>query len=409
MTYVLLVLLTLVCGGLLTWGLQKKQRMLHYPFLSGAVFAGWVLPQLLGLSTNPDSFPHEALDKTIFMTLLCVGACYVGHYLNKKPFSKFHWSFNRQRLLIAATLLSLGGSYFFYRVSALADETVGLWTGIITIFVFLSSLLSIGLALSLAIHIRQPSRWSTAIIIFDVAFYLHRIVFWGRRRFLVELVLMIGLALWFRYRKLPPRLMVIAALIAGALWINSIGDYRAAVMSDTPGKVNAINQIDFVGNLQNLLTEGGHEMANATYNIAAFDSRGNFDLGVSHWNRFVHLYIPGQLIGFDTKESIKIQINDSASELFYHEAHTGSTATGISDSFQSFWYFGAIKFLIISYIMRSFFRAGNQGHFLAQVLLMLVFPGSLEAITHNTDRFFMLWPRLIAFLGPAILYSKVKN
>jgi hypothetical protein len=409
MTQTLLILLVVTCGGLLAWGFQKPRRMLEYPFLAGAVFSGWVLPQLVGLSANPDRFPPGALAKGIFMTLLCALACYGGYYLNKRPMAAFNWPFDRRRLLISATVLSLAGAYFFFRVSELAEEVVGLWSGIITVFVFFSSMLTVGMAIALATYGQHPSRWALGIIAFDLCFYIHRIVFLGRRQFAIELFIMLGMVLWFRYRKLPPRALVATALVIGTLWINSIGAYRATVIGEESPGFDEVMQIDFVGNLQRIATEGGQEITNMVYNIEAYDRRGNFDLGLSHWNSFVHLYVPGQFIGFDTKRSLMLSLDDAAYSLFGHIPASGSTSTGISDAFLSFWYFGAVKFLIIGYIMHSLSRAADRGQIVAQILLMLIFPGSLLAITHHTDWFFMAWIRIAAFLGPAIWYSKSKT
>lgn len=409
MAQTLLSLLILVCLVLLVWGFQKPQRMLQYPFLATAIFSGWVLPQLAGLSTEPTRFPPGALSKTIFMTLLCVVACYVGHIINKRPFSAFNWSFDHRRLLTAATVISLIGSYFFYRVSLLREDAGSQWSGEITILAFFSELMTVGLVVAVVTYLHHPSRWALAIIGFDLIFFFDRIVIHGRRRAVIELSMIIGLALWFRFRKLPPRPLIAAILLVGALWINSVGDYRSVMLGTEGQGLAGITQIDFVGNLRRIATEGGSELTNALHDIEAFDQRGNFDWGKRYWNRFVRLYVPGQLIGEEVKRSMMLPQDPAALILFGYRSPTGSTRTGISHVFQSFWYFGAIEFLIIAYFMRSFFRAADRGHFVAQILLMLIFAGALESITHNTERFFLAWPRIILFLGPVLWFSKVRQ
>lgn len=410
MTFTLLALLILICVTLLAWGYRKPERMLHYPFLAGCVFTGFVYPQLLGLSMNSEKLPPYALDKTIFMTILCIGACYLGHTINKTPFQFFNWPFDNSRLLTAATILSLSGAYFFFKVSELAEGIMtNRWTGIVTIFVFLSTTLTIGLAIALAVHTLYPSRWSLAIIIFDVAFYLHRIVFLGRRRFTFEFIIMLGLVFWFRFRKLPSRLALVTIIILFTFWINSVGDYRTAVIGEESGGFKDVFKIDFVGNLQGIASEGGHDLTNAVYNIEAFDRRGNFDMGLRHWNGFIDYHVPGQFVGYDIKRNLMVNLDNAALKEFNYRPKTGSTNTGISDSFLSFWYFGAIKFLVIAYVMRSLFRAANRNSLVALILLMLIYSGALESITHNTGRFFIAWFRIIAFLGPSLLFAKEKK
>lgn len=409
MAQTLLAVLVLACLALLIWGFQKPQRIMQYPFLAAVAFSGWVLPQLVGLSTDPTRFPPGALSKTIFMTLLCVGACYVGHIFNRQPFQAFSWSFNHRRLLIAATLASLIGSYFFYQVSLLREDAGGQWSGTITILAFFSGLMTVGLIVAIVTYLHHSSRWSLAIIGFDLIFFFDRIVIHGRRRAVIELFTIIGLALWFRYRKLPPRPLIAAVLLIGALWINSIGDYRRVVLGEEAQGFSGIGQIDFVGNLRRIATEGGGELTNALYDIEAFDQRGNFDWGARYWNSFVSLYVPGQWIGEQRKRSLMLPQDPATLILFNYRGSRGTTSTGMSHAFRSFWYFGAVEFLIIAYCMRSFFRAADRGHFVAQILLMLIFAGALESITHNSERFFMAWPRIVVFLGPILWFAKLRQ
>ena len=135
----------------------------------------------------------------------------------------------------------------------------------------------------------------------------------------------------------------------------------------------------------------------------------SFDFGLIHWNGFVNAYIPGQIVGNDFKNALIVNLGDAAYQTFYHIPHMGSTHTGMSDAFTSFWYFGAAKFFIIAFIMAKLYHAADRGHLVAQMLLMLVFVGALESITHSTDRFFMVWPKLIAFLLPALWYAKSRG
>jgi len=411
MKLLLLTLLAALCAWLLFAGFRKPKLMVQYPFLASAVFTGWVLPQIIGISNNT-YLPAGALVKTLLMTLLCLTAIYLGDIANKKPFCSFNWRFSQRRLLIASTALSIGGAYFFYKVGLLREEVTsnhgGAWTGIITIYVFFASMLTFGLVLALLAYLQRPNRWAFLIILFDGMFYFHRIILLGRRQAAAELFVILALACWFRWRRLPPRWVVGVVLVVGTLWVNSVGEYRHEMMSRYGTGLQGASKIDFVGNFRNIFNGGGKELTNAAYDIEATDRLSSFDFGLSHWNGFVRAYIPGQIIGHDVKKDIMADLGDAAYRVFYYVPHTGTTHTGMSDAFLSFWYFGAIKFFVIAYIMSRLCRAANQGHMVAQMLLMLVFVGGLESITHGTDRFFMAWPKIIAFLSPALWYAKVK-
>lgn len=409
LTTLLLILVGAACGWILISGFRKPQYMLQYPFAASAVFAGWVLPQLIGLSHN-SRIPSGALDKTIFMTLLCVVAIYFGDRVGRVPLKAFNWRFNHRKLLMAATILSLIGVYFYYQVSLLADAAIieygGQWTGRITIYVFFSTMLTYGMVLALVAYFQRPSRWAAALILMSFVVYIDRIIMWGRRQPAAELAIIVGLVLWFRYRKLPSRLVVVAVLVAGTLWVNSVGDYRRVVMGDDGEGLKDALSIDYIENFKSIFTEGGSELLNATLDIGGADILASFDLGLSHWNGFVHAYIPGQLIGRDIKTELQVDLVDSARQIYRHISPVGTTHTGMADAFKSFWYFGALKFFVIAYIIARLWHAATRGHKVALILLAACFVGALEAVTHTTDRFYMTLPKIIIFLLPALLFAK---
>ncbi len=419
MTIFLLWVLALQSLTIIGWGLMQRDQMIQFPFLAASVFVGWMLPQLVGL-TNNLFLPSGGLDKTIFMAIICLAAAWFGYTRNSRPAKLFWWRFDVHRLLLGSIVLSLLGAFFFYQVGLLAvgvqAETGGQWTGAITIYVFFAKLLTVGMVIALILHLNKPS-WPTLLILLcDLMFYLDRIIIKGRRAAMVELGLMLFMALFFNRRWLPPRWVMVVVLVVGALVINSIGDYRSTMMGEdrttwSGAGVDKILEIDYVGNLQRLVSGEARstELMNAVMNIEAADRMGGFDFGVAHWNAFIKAYIPGQWVGYDMKESLLIDIEKSAYIEFSHVAHTGSTSTGLSDAFQSFWYFGAIKFFLIGLIMSRWYRAAVQGNIVAQMILMLSVTASLHAITHSTHGFFMIFVQLITFLLPVLMISRMSK
>jgi hypothetical protein len=417
MTEILLWLLMLSGAAILVWGLQSRDRMIQFPFLAVVVFIGWVTPQLLGLTSYP-SRPQGALEKTIFMAWLCLLACWAGYVFNRRPARLFEWRFARRRLVWASAVLSLLGAFFFYQVSLLAVDVVatfgGQWTGVITIYAFLARLLAAGFAMALLLHLAKPT-WPTLIIVlFGLSFYLDRIVIHGRRAETVELCLMVLMALWFQRRWLPPRSLMIGALLLGALFVNSIGEYRSRMLgkdqySWSGAGVTEILEIDFAGNLRDI-AEGkqpSYELYNAMLSIEATDRRRDFDYGLSLWNGFVQRYVPGQLLRPGVKRSLYIEGGDSARQVFGFVPKFGTTMTGLTDAFQSFWFFGAIKFFLIGFIMSRWWRAARAGNRVAQIVLMLCVSASLHAITHTTHHFFVVFVEIVTFMLPALLYARV--
>lgn len=418
MTEFLIDILLVCCLLIFAWGLKRRSRMIQYPFLIAAVYLGWVVPQLLGLTHNR-YLPPGALAKTTFMATLCLAAVYFGYTTNRRAARLFQWQFDERRLLKGAAALSVLGAFFFFKSSALAAEASaeygGAWTGPITIYVFLARLLSIGMVIAIVLHLIRP-RWQTlAIVGFDLLFYLDRIVIHGRRADMAELALIGLLALWFQRRWLPPRGIVMVGLIAGALLVNSIGDYRATMLREdratwSGAGMQSIMEIDFVGNLQKIVAGEimGGELQNAAMNIEAIDQLLVLDYWLTLWNQFVHDFVPGQLVGFEVKQSLTLDFDNDAQAYFGYVPWPGTTLTGFSDAFQSFWYLGAIKFFLAGLIMSRWYRASVSGNIAAQMIVMLVVAASLHLVTHSTGHFYMSFVPLAAFLLPVLLFARIK-
>ena len=417
MSELLLGILVAECLLILAWGLKRRPRMIQYPFLVAAVFLGWMVPQMLGLTQN-SYLPQDALPKTILMAILCLGAVYFGYTIRPRPARLFWWRFDEGGLLIGSVVLSLLGAYFFFLISRLAAEvtadTGGQWTGPITIYAFFSRLLTIGMVIAIILHMMKP-RWQTWVVIgFDLLFYLDRIIIQGRRAETVELVLMAVMAFWFYRRWLPSRWLVLCGLFGGALFINSIGDYRATMLDKdrttwSGAGLREIVKVDFVGNLKKIAngSSGIADLQNAAMNIEAADRLGVFDYGLTLWNQFINAFVPGQWIGHDVKRSLMIEFGNDASNYFGYVPHIGTTATGLSDAFQSFWYLGAIKFFLAGLIMSRWYRAGVRGNIVAQMILMLTISDSLHLVTHGSAGFYMGFIELVTFLLPVLLFARI--
>lgn len=416
---ILLLLFATVILGIMLHASRQRIGMVQYPFLASAVMAGWVFPQLVGLSVLPIA-PAEAVAKTIFFSMLCLIAGWVGYATNNRAATWLQWPFSKRRLLIASAVLSLVGYFFWMRVAALAEEANelygGQWSGVITIYVFLGSMLTIGLAMAVVVHLHRPSKISLAIIIFDMALILEQVLLKARREVMMELFVFSMLYLWWRYRWLPPRMFIIGAVVFGALVVNSAGDVRGSLSSASDAGsfdrvVSVFTKTDlFIANLKATLEDPmrSAELLNAALTIEAAERRLSFDGGAILWNRFVFSYIPGQIIGNDVKQGLMIPTEDVALLEFGHVANVGATHTGMADAFRSYWYFGAGVFFLIGLIMSRWFRAANAGHPAAQMVILLITAKSLLAITHTTPHFFLQFVSLAAFLLPALLFARAR-
>ncbi len=387
--------------------MSRRGAIYEFPFLAGAVFAGFALPQFVGLSA--DRFlPPGALEKTLVMASLSAVMCWLGYAFNRKPWQTLDWNYDESRLLKVSIGLSLAGCYFYYQFSQLPDEMLknSQMTGLPVAYLFFARLLNYGFAIAVLLYARNGSKAALAVALFDSLFYLDRIVIAGRRAELVEFCAIIALATWFQRGRCIPRGLMLVGLVVGTLFINSIGEYRKATMSDQGPQWDSVLQIDFLGNLEQLTEQGGPELTNAVYYIEAADRTMSFDFGLSHWNALVFSYVPAQLVGADIKEFLMLPIGAAVRKQFLYTPTTGSTLTGLTDAFQSFWYFGCIEFFLIGLVMNRLWRTAIRGGLAAQLCYILILGPSLHSITHSTDNFIAPWVHMAMFLAPALMLAK---
>lgn len=400
-------LLLIQCIAVVGWGLLRRERMIQYPFLAAVVFLGWVMPQLFGLSNEPN-LPNGALEKTVLMSMLCLAAIYVGYNTNSRPVKLFDWQYRYNRLLIASVLFSVVGIYFHYQTSRLAPEGGSQWTGEITIYYFFSGLLTLGFVIAILLYIRRKSWVTFAIVGLNCIIYLDRILIAGRRAAMIEFGMIILLAIWFKTRWVPARSFVVSALLVGALLVNSMPEYRSSTSLEgiTSTDWNQVLSIDYAGNLKRLAEEGGHELRNATYGIAAADRTLQFDYGASLWNTLVFRFVPAQFVGIDVKSSLMFDLGNLPGEVFGYFPMIGTTATGMQTAFLSFWFFGAFIFALIGWIMSRWYLAALRGNLAAQMLAMLTPSYALHAITHQYENFFVPFVQWAIFLLPVLLIAR---
>ncbi|MBE0532396.1 MAG: hypothetical protein IH626_16335 [Rhodospirillales bacterium] len=408
MDWFLLDILTLLCLVMIAHGLVGPGRFYHYPFFAAAIFLTFVLPQIPGLAGNP--FVAEgALAKTLFLSVLCLLMAWLGWNAGARGQGLSPDRFSEARLLRAAAVLSLIGGYFFYKFGQVPDDERlrGQLTGVAVAHLFFAKLLTYGLAIALICYARRHSNLALAIILFDAAFYLERIFIAGRRGETAEFCLMIALAFWFQRRLAVPRLAVLAGLLFSIVGLLGAGEYRQATYYGEQRDWTAVLDIDLARNWDRLIEEGGPEMLNAVNAIAEIDRTQAFNYGLSHWNSLVFSYVPAQLVGESFKNSLLIEVPDVFA--MGYQRSVGSTSTGMTDAFASFWYLGSVKFFLIALAMGWLYAGARRGSTAGQLLYILSVIPSMLAISHFTNEVVIAWVHMAIFLGPALVYARVRS
>jgi hypothetical protein len=416
-----LFLFTAVSVGLVIWGLARHGRIYEYPFLVGAVWVGWFLPQAVGL-LNDYSLPEGGYALTMFVATLCVVATFAGYNSRPRPLRALAWRLDPHRLLAVALFFSLVGSFFNFWVRGLPDELIrpqtGQMSGLPTVLLFFASVQNYGFAIAALLYARTRSLPSLAICAYDLAWFLDAIILLARRTQTIEITLVILLSAWFTKRWIVPRWAAGAGTVLATLAVASIGFLRSVMVAtygDRTGRFptwEEFTSIDFVGNLSKIANEGGEgaiELRNAIYNLAATELTGGYNLGATYWNDLVFRYVPAQFLGAEFKSSLMINVTDVAAWVYMHQPTLGTTETGVSDSFMAFWFFGPLVFFLVARIMGKLYRAGMEGQTIAQLYYMFLMGNALETVTHTTSHFFSSFIQIGIFTLPAFSWARIPN
>ena len=412
MEITLIFVLFLSCASCIGIGLVRRNGMIWYPFLSAVVIMGWVFPQIIAISRSGLS-PGYSLSKTVLMITLCFLAGWLGYSYRTESVDRRARNYpdrfySRLALHVIMATSALIGSYFFFKVYGMAAEAIrlygGQWTGAITIYVFFSTLLTYAFVLAIARLTIERRMVPMLTVGFCLLFILQRVLIQGRREDTVALVLVVLLFMYFRHRWLVPRNIQIVIVAVGALFVASIGEYRATMLDASSGlawsgaSLEDVGEINFTGNFNQVgRSVASMELFNAVLTIEGAEQAFSFDGGLSLWNRFIQYYVPGQLVGYELKDALQFEFTD-VRNMFGFIWHVGTTDTGFADAFRSFWYFGALIFFVIGRILRYWFIRAQTGDYLGMVMIMVLLPKSLLAITHHTHGFFLVFVSLFFFV-----------
>ena len=401
--------LTLIFTGIVAWflatGFAFPRRVYEFPFLAGMMAFAFLLPQIPPVISDM-TLPEGAYAAAMGVAVLCMAMIRVGWRENAAPLPFFAQSFSEARLLKVAVVMSLVGALFYFQLSRMPSElTVGVqMSGISVVYLFFGRLLIYGLAIAALCFARRPSWLAGAVIAFDLVFCLDRILVTGKRAETLEIVLILALAYWFHRGWTPPRLAAIAGVVGITLVMGSLADYRHINRESGGFDARQIMEIDVVDNFRENLANGGLEFRNAVQRIGQIDRSGEFDYGAVHWNRLVFNFVPAQILGASTKKALMIPTPEPSRDYL---PPTGTTETGFVDAFLSFWYFGAVKFLILSYLMSRIWASAMSGSTTGQIVYMLSIVPAMHSISHVTDWVLQVWVHMIFFLAPALLLASL--
>ncbi|MFE0756600.1 hypothetical protein ACFW16_21735 [Inquilinus sp. NPDC058860] len=398
--------LFVVCIALMIQGLRRRGGIYGFPFLAGATFLGFIVPQMVGLA-HDRFLPVGAFEQTAVFTILCAVMCGVGWAAGDRPATGFRWMFDEKRLLYVAAGMSLLGAYFYFALSRLPAEArmSTMPTGTAVMYLFFARMLTYGFMLSVLCFGRRPSRIALAIALFDSLFVIDRILMGGKRGEFIEFGMAILLVAWFQRGWVLPRTLAVGAVLLAILGLNSIGDYRNNTRQQNGPTIEGVSSIDVLGNFRTVLQNGGPEMRNAIYLMDAQSKAQDWDYGIYHWNVLVWNFVPAQLVGQTFKQSLVIPTFDDRN----YVPDLGSTETGMADAFGSFYYLGAFKFFLVAYFLSRVYRAACSGWALAQIIYILCIAPGMLTVTHHTQWVPSTLVHFALLFLPCLLFARIRR
>jgi oligosaccharide repeat unit polymerase len=410
----LLILLSLSCVFLIGWGFTGPNRSLRFASLLGATVAGFVVPQVIGLH-NSGAMHNSAgaLEMFAVMTFLCMASAFAGDLLGYRrsqssrlrPLEHYDWRKITEAALFLNIIAFVAGTYvqlIYYDDIVRGTTQSGGMSGPMVIVIFFAAVHRYGFALALVLYWHRRSVLSLAMIMFGAIHYVLTIVMMARRGPALEFVFILVLTFAIVRRKHIPALLITILFVGGTLWSGDIAHFRERGMDI----IEKVETSDLLGRFFEVFEQGGGEVRNGALVIEYTYDTGEYEFGKLHWNKLVHGYFPGQIFGYDVKESLKFKLVDVAAEENQRRNAVGTASTGIADCFSSFGYFGCLKYVVIGFVMGRWYRKAFAGDLPAQLAYSTLISTSLLTISHGTSVLLNDYIHMAVFSYPLLYWAR---
>lgn len=412
MNIILFMCLLALCLSVLIEGLINA-RIYQYPFLASAVFLGFIITPILGLF-SVDDLPDWGVERFIIMSILSIGAIWLGdksarqvHIKNRKNIE-----LDPKRWFIGSAVLVFIGMVAYIKWRILFQSEYEVTTGSTVAMNFFVEMLRYGFIMSLICYFKTKNAKILILVGICAVYYFEQIVLAGRRQVTIEVLFVILGSMWFIQKYTPPKILVLVGVVVLTILNFSTGAYREVVVSAGGERDwKLLREIDWFAGVGKVVEEGSSEVQAAIYYMAGIAQERGYDFGFNVWNDLVFNYVPAQIVGEEVKESLYLPLPKASelAEIYWgFNKNVGSTLTGMTDCYGSYWYFGVIKFYIIAYIMQLLYRYGCEGNVVSQMLYLFFMNMALHSITHHTSWFIRPWVHVVVFWLPVIYWSRKK-
>lgn len=417
MSEALLGVFVALCSAALVSLVVSPRRVFEFPWAISAVFAAFLGPQLLALGNYPWRLPPGSFNPLIVMTILCLLGCWAGYAVppSRNLARALQVPLDDRKLFLGSLFLMSVGTVCTF----LADDAgsagagnrdeYGNMTGAATLYNFFSLLQYPGFSIAFTCALRRPTVVTIGAAVYGLWIPLVAAVYFGRREPTVMTGLTIMLTLYFQRGVIPPRLLVVGAIVGAGIFIPITGAYR---MHAQEKGIGAFDQFDAVEMFMTGFSNGQAPEASMAANIIhVTDESEEYALGFGYWNTLVFRFVPAQLIGRETKEGLMLPAPHVDLRRFHSRAiPPGSTTTGIGDSFLEFGYLGCLVFAAIGVVLRNLWVTATEFKCLpVQILYVPILTTSLRALTHKTHEFLPGVIYNVLLVGTVLLCAQVRS
>ena len=238
------------------------------------------------------------------------------------------------------------------------------------------------------------------------------IILAGRRQPTMTVCVIVGLTVWFAKRFVPPKIFFLLLIVIGIFIIPLFGQLRGETWNLAAQRDWETLMSSSEASLESVMEGEILELRNAAMIMDASASAGRYGYGTGYWDSLVFQFVPGQIVGNDLKRSLQFRWGPDRSylaSLHNYYIHSGTTDTGIGDSFREFDYFGCLFFALMGILFRILWISANyhRSKFSMLLYIGLISP-AMVAVTHGTGRFLQEAIFQLFFVSAAIYFARRK-
>ena len=382
-----------ICIAIVGWSVISLERIYQFPFFMASVFLSFVLPQAIAIVETPGlGVTDTALERMLIYTSLCAAMCWIGYQFspNLKWLNILNIDIDEDKLFKAGVVLLIIGQACHFALSRITIQTTaaGTWTGPATILGFFGGTLRIALPIFLIRTFKKPSFFNIFLSSFAGLPMVQAALFYGRRSQTIALLVTVGLSLFIVNKYIPPRLLLVTLIPLAAYIIPTIGGLRGKFWELVfAGKWDEIQMASQQG-LEEVMEGNILELRNATLVMDYASQSNQYAYGAQLWDSFIFQYVPGQLVGYDLKKALQFNLKFDLLGYYGYQVSTGTTWTGIGDSFMNFGFLGCLFFALMAHLNRTLWESTIKGGSLVSSLAYIgMIDSAMLGITHGIGWF----------------------